>query len=978
MLSKYIQVPYIETSFGLATPALIISITYLLVLGLFLLFAVKKGMLKVSIINVCKLMRGDQNSIITSMLGYVVFILSCIFLPDFLGAENIILTVSETYLQFEPLTYVLLFVFLCTAFLNGANRETQINATNCIFRYLIWISLGTGILYGQLDYMYWKNIVVIICSWVINGLFFIIDIQTIPENSDNPAKFDLIPYGAVKGYHELFPSHKRQAEDIVSIISSSSPDPFSICLSGEWGTGKTSVINGVVELLKQQNEKAYDFIYINALELDDKKTVLTYLMAQIREKLKSRGVYVGINSEYKEFVSSFAGSLTSDAIGTFLQSKLSNDEDDYRVQKQNLEAILERTYKNGKLIVVVDDIERCDRNIAREYLFLIKEVATMRSCVSVFVTDYNMLNRIISIETAATSHPDFLNKFFNYKIDLEDEAPADMLAFYDSYFNQEYPAFGSIYKVICKSPGTWYNDAVAGLTTDLHELEKDKRRYQGNNEDRKAFEQKAQEQKECLSLFIKSMHNPRNIAKFYNAFRNRALQCGKYLRFSSNYNEASKYISSRNIGHVLYFISYVEVFLPAEYERLKKQGPRYIDPLFYGIKTIESVSKRLLVELAQGLIFGGYYEFGRLDGYIKEDIKKFIKHFLSGNTDLYQLINPFTSQEEEWLNAISETNHQQIKMHWVEMVLMVLQKIPNEDAGITNSWRNEKFLFLLEFAEEQVKTGVWTSDKLFSLFDRDLHIDRYWSLSTGLMQTFWNHVDNSTVYKKPSKERADDFNIFLYHYAYARTNTIYKLMHYLIPMNNNVKTDSHHEYLLDSTSSLGQNLAKFLKKVEGIIPNFSFKSEGWYDNLKELSKHIHKYLANYDIADYSDMKEDILHMLDTAEELQCLEKLAVWIAGEEKVGLHTLMLENYIENIDPLIDYFEKGFAKLSSDNVVQREFEKEFTNFFIKLQQSEGLTLTKEQSTRLHQLVESFSETFGLSTLPYRRTILNIPEAHK
>lgn len=375
--------------------------------------------------------------------------------------------------------------------------------------------------------------------------------------------------------------------------------------------------------------------------------------------------------------------------------------------------------------------------------------------------------------------------------------------------------------------------------------------------------------------------------------------------------------------------------------------------------------------MAQGLIFGKYYEFRKLDGYIKEDTKKFIRYFLSGKTDLYQLINPFTSQEAEWLNAISESNHQQIRSHWAEMVMMVLQKIPNEEAGITDSWRNEKFLFLLEFAEDQVKTGVWGSDKLFSLFDTELHIDRYWSLGTGLMQTFWKHVEKSTVYKKPSKEPANNFNIFLYHYAHARIGTIYKLTHYLIPIKDSVKIDTLRECLLNSTNSLEQNLAKFLNRVEATIPNYSFTSKGWYNNLKELSEQIHKYLTNHDIADYSDMKIDILHMLDTAEELQSLEKLARWIVGEEKTSLHTLMLENYIENLDLLIDYFEKGFVELSSDTVVPREFEKEFTNFFVKLQQSEGLTLTKEQATRLHQLVESFFETFGLATLPYRRTIL-------
>ena len=42
MLSKYMQAPYIDTLFGLATPALIISVTYLFLLSVFLLIAQKK------------------------------------------------------------------------------------------------------------------------------------------------------------------------------------------------------------------------------------------------------------------------------------------------------------------------------------------------------------------------------------------------------------------------------------------------------------------------------------------------------------------------------------------------------------------------------------------------------------------------------------------------------------------------------------------------------------------------------------------------------------------------------------------------------------------------------------------------------------------------------------------------------------------------------------------------------------------------
>ena len=975
MLGQYIQVPYIKTILGLATPALIISVIYLLILSILLISSQKSCTLRIGLVKFHGLAKGDKNKMILSMVGYVVFIFSCINLPMFLGEENIIIKISETYLQFESLIFILMLVFLCTAFLNNTNRETHIKASNCFFHYLIWVSLCTGILSGQIDYTYWKNMFVITCAWILNGMFFFVDIIPIQKPIDNPAKFDLIPYGAVKSTDELFPSHREQAEDIASIVSSSSSDPFSICLSGEWGTGKTSVINGTVNLLKEIDENSYDIIYINALELDNKKTVLTYLMSQIKDKLKSRGVYVGINSEYKEFVSSFAGALTSGAIGTFLQKKLASD-DDYRAQKKKLEEVIERTYKTGKLIVIVDDIERCDRNAAREYLFLIKEVATMRSCVSIFVTDYDMLNKVVSEVSESEKEYDFLNKFFNYKIDLRDAEPRDILSFYDSFFDQRDPAFWSIYRVICKSPGTWYNEAIAGLSNKLNKLEENSNNFHlQKDEEQKRLEDRVSEQRECQSLFVDLLKNPRNVAKFYNVFRNHTLYCEKHLNLDSNNDEVSKYIDSRNIGQVLYLISFAEVFLPAEYEQIKRHGSRYIDPPLYGAGTIENKNRRLLAELAQGLIWGEYFEFKKPNGYIKTDIRRFIDCFLSKNTELCELVDSSNTHEEKWLKAISESNYQLINEHWEEMVLMVFQKTPNRKTGITDAWRKEKFLFLLKFAEDQVKTGVWSSDRLFSLFDSDTHIDRYWSLGTGLMQTFWDHISNSNVYSKPSNEIVNNFGIFKSHYLYARSGTIYKLAHYLIPLNNKVKTDNIQEYLLHSDKSLSENLTDFLKRIEDAIPGFSFSGKGWYNNIKELSDKINDYLINQGVANYSDISEDIAYMLDTAEEFKCLEQVAVWMEDGIKKGIQFSLFEENTDDIDALIESFDRGLDDLPSDVREQRKFEKVFTSFFQKLQQTENITLTKEQLTHLHKLVEKFSEQFGISSLPYRRTLLNIPK---
>ena len=60
MLDRYIQVPYIKTIFGLATPALIISVIYLLTLIGFLYLAKKKDLVRIGITDVSKLMQGDK------------------------------------------------------------------------------------------------------------------------------------------------------------------------------------------------------------------------------------------------------------------------------------------------------------------------------------------------------------------------------------------------------------------------------------------------------------------------------------------------------------------------------------------------------------------------------------------------------------------------------------------------------------------------------------------------------------------------------------------------------------------------------------------------------------------------------------------------------------------------------------------------------------------------------------------------------
>ena len=515
MFNNYFTKIYDVIYWGLSNPTLTIAAMYILVLSILIVYNLSKKNLTLKFISLSNKKQGYVNKVIGLVTGYVIMIFICINASFVLDEKSIIFNISNVYLQYETLLYFAAFLFLGSVLLNTINKDTQILISNRVMQCLVWFSVGTGLLVGNLHYSLPKNVVFLILGGILNFLFTIVEIKTVDKNIKKLDKFDLISYNSVQNKEELFPRHREQAEDIANIIYTSSSEPFSICLSGKWGSGKTSVIKGVVDILDSP-ENDYEFIYINALELDNKQAMLNYLMNQVKEKLRSRGAYVGLSSEYKEFIASSAGSITTNSIGSLVEKVFFKGEDDYRYQKEQLEEVIQRSFNNGKLIIIVDDIERCNKEIAREYLFLIKEIATMKSCVSIFITDYDVLNNVVIEENVLSDSPCFLDKFFNYRFFLQDETPESILNFYDESFNEADPAFDSIYSMVAKSPGTWYNEIVNGLNKKIELLKTYRNKINTQKDDEKSLEKNIEDLNECFVLFEKLMKNPRNVAKFYN------------------------------------------------------------------------------------------------------------------------------------------------------------------------------------------------------------------------------------------------------------------------------------------------------------------------------------------------------------------------------------------------------------------------------------------------------------------------------
>lgn len=988
MLSKLIDVitkPYVELLWGMATPALIISIVYLVTLLGFYICGKIGNTLRFRIVSPKEYPKGKRNQLIISATICVLQIPVCIVLPFFFEKENIVVKLAKIYLEYEPILFVAVFLFLSCTLLNTKNKDRHITAANQLFQVLILLSVGAGLLAEQLNYKLWQNHMVLTFACIIYFGLFLLEVKTGRMAEGCMCSQSMFSYNPVEDIDLLFPQHKSQAEYISRIIRDSSSDPFSICLSGKWGMGKTSVIKGAIDKMRKDgNDNA--FIWINALELDDKKSLLTYFLSQIKKKLQEKGVYVGIGSEYKDFVASLTGIITNNTVGSLLQKKLSQYNDDYRQQKESLEEVLASAFENGKLVVVVDDIERCTKEIARDYLFLIKEVATMRNCVSIFITDYHMLNDLVSEcddldevdidrNNPIGNNPTdtFLDKFFNYKIDLTDESPEIIMSFYDNHFNND-PTFESIYDLCGMSPSTWYRNVIAKISAKIQMQEKEYRNLHLSKEDTDIIKKRMHKQMACRSIIVNRLQIPRNVVKFYVAFKDNVQYCHQQLLQDAPESEKekiNKYIRDRNICQILFLLSFAKVCTPVEYQQIVKTGATYIETPIYGDPVEDNCERQLLQYLLSETVLNDYDDLRKLNSYLRAETRTFIDAFVKQDVELSQLVNPFTTQDEKWIKAIVENDPYVVGPNWNEMVAMILNKVPGKDSSISNELRNSILSKLLSFADQQIEKEEWTYDKVFDLFDLSTKIDRYLSVGNGSMQIFWNHIQNYKLSPQDAKRALENMQEFFARYAYLRIGHIYRLAHYLISDEKKHKITNLQETFRISNSNNIEKISQFLTKLAEEILGIALSGDRWHETYRQLAMHIFNYLDNHNLLKYVDVREEADEMLDTANEFFCLEAIIEHLQRNVGVQRNESLSNGDYNDVEKVLQYFSEEL----NNPTIKRDISKEFAGFFKKLSSVPNIITKTSQIEQLHELVTLYIGQTGYHSMPYRRILTHILE---
>ena len=219
---------------------------------------------------------------------------------------------------------------------------------------------------------------------------------------------------------------QKFADDLTRIVKNAAEHKsFTLSLHGDWGTGKTYLLQ---RWQKQLQKKGRQAVYFNAWEDDFQADPLTAIVGQLWKEIKE-----GDFAEIGESLKSLVGNLGEKALGVVggkkkdFQSTAERTVDDYLAVreklddfKKRLETLAAKVNKDTEfpLVFIVDELDRCKPTFAIEVLERVKHLFNAPNIVFVFGVNKTELQKSIQSAYGGINAEDYLRRFFDISLTL--------------------------------------------------------------------------------------------------------------------------------------------------------------------------------------------------------------------------------------------------------------------------------------------------------------------------------------------------------------------------------------------------------------------------------------------------------------------------------------------------------------------------------------------------------------------------------
>lgn len=205
---------------------------------------------------------------------------------------------------------------------------------------------------------------------------------------------------------DLFGNRRRQLERFIPILNQQKEEPYAIMISAEWGMGKTSFLKALEKRMKEDC-----FIWVKAGSEKTVPEIMLEISEQILEILRKNNVYIENGSFIEKYFLAFSDLLDQAGLGFWGKiSRMLGTNGGGGAGNQ--EYISRKLKELGKTIfLVVDDLDRCDREYQIKMFRVIRESTSLTNCKTIFLVDKAMF-------LTEDCNVGYIEKYVNYTLHL--------------------------------------------------------------------------------------------------------------------------------------------------------------------------------------------------------------------------------------------------------------------------------------------------------------------------------------------------------------------------------------------------------------------------------------------------------------------------------------------------------------------------------------------------------------------------------
>lgn len=216
-----------------------------------------------------------------------------------------------------------------------------------------------------------------------------------------------------------YPLYSKQIVNI--LLDKKTETPFTLGIHGEWGAGKTTLIKKIKKDLELHKNKNFEIIEFDAWKYE-RTDIVSALLQKIHSEFKT-------SKKIKEFATAVGLFVADQALQHYTGISLKNPINQFRnfiskieTVSASLEKIVKDKLGDGRLIIIIDDLDRCHVENVLDMLEAIKMLLYAKQVIFVIAVDMTKIERAWQLryekETGLVEGRDHIDKIFQLKLSL--------------------------------------------------------------------------------------------------------------------------------------------------------------------------------------------------------------------------------------------------------------------------------------------------------------------------------------------------------------------------------------------------------------------------------------------------------------------------------------------------------------------------------------------------------------------------------